>query len=196
MTLENVYPYLLSEPMDSTLAELAVPIGHGLLAVLYEDAESAEGLTHRPVTADDLRAAGLTAADAHRIALDNLGRFADTGEGLSIDILGGPGEPVHLLLYSDHPRAAGCLRLPDLYEHSRDLLGEGELVALVPQSESLVILPKRDEEYRTRVVGRLRAAEADAARPLGFGLFDVRPDGVFARIEPGGELMPYMNSQG
>lgn len=183
MAGENVYPYLLPGPADPAWAELAVPVGHDLFAVLFADDDAAGVFGQRVVTADALRAAGLTPADAHRIALDNLGRFADTGEGLSIDILGGPGEAVHLLLYSDHPRAAGCLRLPDLYDHSRDLLGEGELVALVPQWESLVILPKRDLRYRSAVVEKLRAAETDAPRPLGFGLFDLGPDGVTAWAE-------------
>lgn len=178
MKPENLYPYLLADTPDPTRADLVVPVGHGLYADLFEDDETPGGLVHRPVTAADLRAAGLTAADAHRLALDNLGRFADTGEGLSIQLLGGPGDPVHLLLYSDHPRAAACLRLPDLYDHSRDLLGADDLLALVPQAESLVILPNRGPEYRQAVIEKLKAAEADADRPLGFGLFELRPEGL------------------
>ncbi len=48
----------------------------------------------------------------------------------------------------------------------------------MPQRESLVVLPKRDRAYRELIVGKLRELEADARRPISFGLFEVSPDGV------------------
>lgn len=174
MNTANLYPYLVPEPPE---ADLVVPVGHGLYAALFDDAEPGV-FGQRPVTADQLRAAGLTPAEAHRLALDNLDRFADADPGLSIQVLGDPAGPVHWLLYSDHPRAAACLRLPDLYEHSRELLGAADLCACVPQAESLVVFADRGPDHRAAVVARLREIEADAARPLSFGLFELTAAGV------------------
>jgi hypothetical protein len=180
---ENLYPYLLPGPADPDWADVAVPVGHGVFAVLFEDHESDAGVVRTLVGPDALRAANLTAEEAHRIALENLGRFADEDPALSIQVLGKPGDPVHFLLYSDHPRAAACLRLPDLYDHARDLLKTDDLCACAPQRESLVVLPKRDRAYREKVVGKLREIESDADRPISFGLFELTPGGVRPFIE-------------
>lgn len=177
MKTENLFPYLVPGPHDPAAADLAVPVGHGLYAVLFDDAEP-DVLGQRPVTAEQLRAAGLTPADAHRHALDNLDRFAEADPGLSVQVLGDSAGPAHWLLYSDHPRAAACLRLPDLYDHSRELLGADALSACVPQAESLVVFADRGPDHRAAVVAKLRAIEADAARPLSFGLFELTPAGV------------------
>ncbi|MBX9626816.1 MAG: hypothetical protein K2X82_23650 [Gemmataceae bacterium] len=177
MNTENLYPYLVPGAPDPAAAELAVPVGHGFYAVLFDDTEPGV-FGHRAVTADQLRAAGLTPAEAHRLALDNLDRFADADPGLSIQVLGDTAGPVHWLLYSDHPRAAACLRLPDLYDHSRELLGADALCACVPQAESLVVFADRGPDHRAGVVAKLREIEADANRPLSFGLFELTAAGV------------------
>lgn len=174
MPTETLYPYLLAGPLPPEQAELALPVGHGLFAVLFDD----PGTSPIPVSADALRAAGLDPAEAHRLALDNLDRFAESDGRLSIQELGGPGQAVHFLLYSDHPRASACLRLPDLYDHSRELLKADALCAVVPQRDSLVVFPDRSPEYRVQVVAKLRAIEADAEHPLSFGVFELTPDGV------------------
>ena len=43
-----------------------------------------------------------------------------------------------------------------------------------------MVLPKRDRAYRELIVGKLRELEADARRPISFGLFEVTADGVIA----------------
>ena len=153
-------------------------MGHGLFAQLFEDCESGSGIVHATINPDQLRDANLGASEAHRIALDNLIRFADDSPNLSLQVLGNPGEPIHFLLYSDHPRASSCLLLPDLYEHTCDVLQETELMACVPQCESLVVFPKRDRAYREALVAKLREIEADATKPLTFELFELLPGSV------------------
>ena len=179
MNRDALYPYLVRGPVGSEWKALCLPVGHGLFAQLFEDASTAIV----PVSAEQLREANLTAEEAHRIALDNLVRFADDSPGLSIQVLGNPGDPIHFLLYSDHPRASACLRLPDLYEHAIEVLQEKELCACVPQRDSLVIFPKRDRAYRGMLVAKLHRIEADASFPLGFELFELAPGEVNPFIE-------------
>jgi hypothetical protein len=180
MKTEHLFPYLVRDLPNPDWADIALPVGHGLFAALFEDHESAAGLAHAAVSPDQLRAAGMTPAEAHRLALDNLDRFAEADGRLSIQMLGAVGDPVNFLLYSDHPRASACLRLPDLYDHSRELLKADALCAVVPQRESLVVFPDRGPAYRDLIVGKLRRIEADAERPLSFGVFEVMPAGVRA----------------
>jgi len=175
---EALFPYLVRGLPDPAAGDLAVPVGHGLFAVVYEDRDAGGPIVHTPVTREALAAAGLTPAAAHAAALENLTKFADADERLSIQILGGPGEPVHFLFYSDHPRAAACLRLPDLFSEARDHLGTTDLCAVVPQQESLVVFPKRDRAHRDALVAKLRAIEAGADAPLTFELFDLTEAGV------------------
>lgn len=172
ISTENLFPYLVAGPLPPEQAELAVPVGHGLFAVLFDDSEP------DAVTAVDLRGIGLAPAEAHRLALDNLDRFAEADGRLSIQELGGPDQPVHFLLYSEHPRASACLRLPDLYDHSRELLKADALCAMVPQRDSLVVFPDRSPAYRELIVAKLRAIEADAEHPLSFGVFELSASGV------------------
>lgn len=177
MRTDNLYPYLVPGLLNPDWADISVPVGHGVYACLHEDAESPAGIVHATVSPEQLREAGLSADEAHRIALDNLDRFAEADGRLSIQMLGNVDDPVNFLLYSDHPRASACLRLPDLYEHSRELLKADALCALAPQRESLVIFPDRSPEYRALIVGKLREIEADARRPISFGLFALTPAG-------------------
>lgn len=174
---DNLFPYLVPGLPNPDWESICLPVGHGVYAALFEDHESEHGIVHATVNPDQLRAAGLTAEEAHAVALDNLVAFAD-GEELSMQMLGDVGDPINFLLISDHPRAASCLLLPDLYDTARQVLRADELCAVVPQRESLVVLPKRDRAYREMVVGKLREIEADADRPISFGLFELTPDGV------------------
>lgn len=178
MNLDNLYPYLIPGLNNPDWAPACLDIGHGVWVQLFEDSAVPEGIVHATVSPEQLLAAGVTAAEAHARALDNLARFAEDDPALSIQLLGNPGDPVNFLLYSDHPRAAACLRLPDLYEEACDLLKTTEVCAVVPQRESLVVLPKRDRAYRELIVGKLRELEADARRPISFGLFELTTDGV------------------
>jgi len=148
-----------------------IAIGHGLVSQLVDDAGAL-------VTTDQLREAGLTPEQARAIALENLACFADESQDLSIQVLGAPGDPLHFLLYSDHPLASACLLLPDLHEHAAEVLQEADLLACVPQRESLVVFPKRDAASRERMVAQLRAIEADAPHPLTFALFSLAASGA------------------
>ena len=179
MNLDALFPYLVRGERNST----CVPVGHGVWAEMSEDTETADGIVHAVVTPDRLRDAGVSVEAAYARALENLVRFADDSPDLSVDVLGGIGEAVHLLVYCDHPRAAACLLLPDLYEQACDLLGTTEVCAVVPQRESLVVLPRRDRAYRERVVGMLREQEADSRCPLSFELFELTADGVREFVE-------------
>lgn len=178
MNLDHVYPYLVPGLLNPAWEPACVRVGHGVWAELSEDTETPHGIVHVTMSPDQLRAAGLSAKEAHERALENLVRFADESPDLSIQMLGEVGDPVHFLLYCDHPRAAACLRLPDLYEQACDLLKTAEVCAVVPQRESLVVLPKRDRAYREGIVGKLRELEADARRPISFELFELTADGV------------------
>ncbi|QDU20490.1 hypothetical protein [Urbifossiella limnaea] len=178
MNLDQLYPYLVPGLLNPDWEPACVPVGHGVWVQLFEDTTSANGIVHAAVSPDQLASAGLSAGDAHEQALANLVRFADDSPDLSIQMLGEVGDPVHFLLYCDHPRAAACLLLPDLYEQACDLLKTSEVCAVVPQRESLVVLPKRDRAYREMMVAKLRELEADARRPISFGLFELTADGV------------------
>src|SRR5581483_5430329 len=73
---DNLYPYLVPGLINPDWEPICVPVGHGVYAALFEDHESEHGIVHATVTPDQLRAAGLSAEEAHRIALDNLVLFA------------------------------------------------------------------------------------------------------------------------
>jgi hypothetical protein len=178
--LQNVYPYLVRGLFNPDWERIAVSVGHGVYAILFEDHESGNGIVHATVSPEALEGTGLTAEAAHTAALENLERFASSEAvwGLSMKMIGQPGEPINFLLISDHPRAAACLRLRFLYDQASRLLESTEVCACAPQRESLVVFPKRDREYREMIVGRLREIEADARRPISFELFELTRDGV------------------
>ncbi|MFO0802259.1 MAG: hypothetical protein U0791_03950 [Gemmataceae bacterium] len=167
---ERLFPALRTGLLHPEWEPVCPAIGHGLVVQLY-DGDSAVG-------PEQLHAANLAAEDAHRIAIENLARFADESPDLTIQVLGNPGDAVHLLLYSDHPHASACLLLPDLHEHAAEELRETDLLACVPQRESLVVFPKRDRAYRESIVRKLREIEADATHPLTFELFALSVNGV------------------
>jgi hypothetical protein len=166
----NLFPGLVAGLLNPEWEPVCPAIGHGLNVQLY-DGDSAVG-------PERLREANLAVEDAHRIAIENLGRFADDSPDLSIQVLGNPGDAVHFLLYSDHPHASACLLLPDLYEQAAVELKETELLACVPQRESLVVFPKRDRAYRESIIRKLREIEADARHPLTFELFSLTATGL------------------
>jgi hypothetical protein len=175
---DHLYPYLVPELSNPEWESICVPVGHGVWAQLYEVTEAPAGIVRAAVSPDRLRAAGLTAEEAHVRALGNLARFAEESPNMTVELVGGPGEPAHCYLYCDHPRAAACLRLPDLYEEACERLQTTEVVAVVPQWESLVMFPKGDRSHRDALVGKLRELEANAERPIGFGLFELTAAGV------------------
>jgi hypothetical protein len=184
--LGNIYPYLVPGLFNPDWERITVPVGHGVYATLFEDHESDGGIVHATVSPGSLDAAGLTAEAAHQAALENLERFAsgESAWGLSMKMIGQPGEPVNFLLLCDHPRAAACLRLRNLYDQASRLLESAEVCACAPQRESLVVLPKRDRAYREMIVGKLREIETDARRPISFELFELSRDGVRPFFEP------------
>ena len=167
MNHEKLFPHLVRGMQSPDHPD----VGHGLVVQLIEHLESKQGR----VSPEQLQEAGLSPENARRIALENLARFADESPDLSVQVLGTPGGPIHLLLYADHPLASACLLLPDLYEHAAEMLHETELLACVPQAESLVVFPAA---IREAVVAKLREIEADAARPLTFELFSLSANGV------------------
>jgi hypothetical protein len=175
VNLDRLYPDLV--PALPSGEEVGVAVGHGVWARLVL-APVSPAAAPVAVTADQLRAAGVTPEDARTKALENLARFAEESPDLSIQVLGNPGDPAHFLLYSDHPLAAACLLLPDLYEEACERLETTEVCAVAPQRESLVILPTRDRAFREGLVARLREWEADTAHPISFALFELTADGV------------------
>jgi len=179
----NLYPYLLPGLIDPSQEAITLPLGHGVRVMLFEDHEAAGGLVHSMLMPDALRMAGLEAAEAHRLALENLERWfaaawAAEEEVLSMKMIGTPGEEWNFLLFSGHARAAACLRLPDMYLRCKALLRSDTLCACVPQRETLIVLPRRDRRYREALVAKVRAIEAGARRPITFELFELTRDGV------------------
>lgn len=184
MNRNNLYPYLMPGLISPEQEEITLPLGHGVRVMLFEDHEvEGAGIVHSMLMPDALRAAGLEAGEAHRIALENLQRWFEAAwvaekEILSMKMIGNPGDEWNFLLFSGHARAAACLRLPDLYLRAKALLRCGELCACVPQRESLLVLPRRDRRYREALVARVRQVEAGARRPITFELFELTRDGV------------------
>jgi hypothetical protein len=184
--LKNVYPYLVPGLFNPDWESITISIGHGIRATLFEDHEANGGIVHKTISPEQLRDAGLTAEEGHRVALENLAHFASGNSPwhLAMKMIGNPGDAVNFMLLSDHPRAAACLRLPDLYNWTSRLLETSEVCACAPQRESLVILPMRDRTYRESIVGKIRQIEANARRPISFELFQLTPEGVREFHEP------------
>ena len=76
MDADRIYPQLVTGPLPAGEEALAVVLGHGVKVRLVEG--------DRLVTAAALRAAGLTADEAHDRALENLTRFAEESPDLTI----------------------------------------------------------------------------------------------------------------
>jgi uncharacterized protein YtpQ (UPF0354 family) len=184
MDVLNVFPYLVPGLSRPAFEEINLPIGNGLYATLFVDSDTEDGVVHRTVTADDLKALNLTAEQAHATALENLTRFADS-DRLSAKMFGRPDREFHFILYSDHPRAAACLRVRSIYEEAREHLETDAICAVVPHRESLVVFPMRDRAYREKLVAKLREIEGDVERPLTFALFELTAGGVRPFEEPG-----------
>jgi hypothetical protein len=183
MNQNNLYPYLMPGLISPAQEEITLPLGHGVRVMLFEDHEAAGGIVHSMLMPDALKAGGLEAGEAHRIALENLQRWFEAAwvaeeEVLSMKMIGNPGDEWNFLLFSSHARAAACLRLPDLYVRSKALLRSDALCACVPQRESLIVLPRRDRRYREALIAKVRQIEADARRPISFELFELAPQGV------------------
>jgi hypothetical protein len=179
----TIYPYLVPGLLNPDQAEICPLLGHGVYVMLFRDHEMEGGIVHASIMPDMLRDAGLTAEEAHRIAMENLQRWFAAAwvakeEVLAAKMFGNPGDAWNFLLFSGHARAAACLRLPDLYDRCRGFLQSDELCACVSQRESLVVFPKRDQRYREEMVAKLRDIEADARRPISFALFELTPEGV------------------
>jgi hypothetical protein len=183
MNQNNLYPYLMPGLISPAQEEITLPLGHGVRVMLFEDHEAPGGIVHSMLMPDALKASGLEAGEAHRIALENLQRWFEAAwvaeeEVLSMKMIGNPGDEWNFLLFSGHARAAACLRLPDLYLRSKALLRSDALCACVPQRESLIVLPQRDRRYREALIARVRQIEADARRPISFELFELTREGV------------------
>jgi hypothetical protein len=183
MNPQQLYPYLVPGLFNPAQEPITLPLGHGVRVMLFEDHESDAGIVHAMLMPDALRDAGLTAAEAHRVALDNLCRWFAAAwvaeqEVLAVKMFGRPGDEWNFLLFANHARAAACLRLPDLHARCSAILETPDLCACVPQRESLVVFPRRDRPYREALVAKLREIEAGARRPISFDLFALGPEGV------------------
>ena len=168
MNRGNLFPYLMPGLIDPSQETIAVPLGHGVHAMLFEDHETAGGIVHKILMPAMLTAAGLEVAEAHRLALENLEHWFAAAwvaeeEVLSMKMIGNPGDEWNFLLFSGHARAAACLRLPATYTRCKALLRTDSLCACVPQRETLIVLPRRDRRYREALVAKIRGIEADAA---------------------------------
>ncbi len=180
MKLDSIYPYLMPGLISADWEPVSVNLGHGIYATLFEDNEGEKGIVHKTVSPDDIASSEYTAAQLHDRALDNLVRSVQNGD-VAIQMAGKPGGEFNFLLFTQHPRACACLRLPNLYQLAFEYLQVVEICACVPQRESLVVMPARTAEYRQSMVRKLREIEADARRPISFELFNVTESGISPR---------------
>ncbi|MFT3836352.1 MAG: hypothetical protein QM723_05075 [Myxococcaceae bacterium] len=162
MRTQQLYPSIVPAGYGSAFTHLLakLPLVDGLEVVLCEASTEIAGY----VRTEDLEAASLSPKEAHRLALGNLIQAALQGE-LPMT-LGQPDDEVTLFIVSGW-LAASALLLPALRETAQRALGvQGELCAMIPHREMLVLFEGGDSQRRARVQNLVAETEKHGCRPL------------------------------
>ena len=168
---DKLVPYVVPStyPVEPSAAR---SIGHGLWAVLAEDA----GNLAANVRAAGLGEFGIDSVDAAwPIALANLERvFRKLESHLFPPEDGKPA----FLLCGGHWLAATCAIAPGVHARASQRLRTPDLLVSIPQRDALVIFPRGAAADRDEMRRQIRIAEADARKPLTWELFALTPDGL------------------
>lgn len=172
----KLYPYIVPAAYLDHQAPgpegLTYPLGHGLYATLVQDFD---GMV-RNIQGEELAAAKLTPKQAHARAIENLATLVESG-AVTIRRFNGPqGKP--FIIFTDHWLSAACVLLPDLRILATKNLETDTFCICLPQRDSMLIFPAADPSYRTEIMAVVRKNEADAQKPLSFGLFQLGTSGI------------------
>jgi len=122
----------------------------------------------------DLTDAGLTLADAYRIAIENLMSAAENGlvqaAGAS-----GPDGKVRFVIWADHWLAATCLLLPGVYQMASSALSTKDVVAAIPHRDVLIMFADKGPADRAATAEMIRENEKDGRKPITSRLLRVLP---------------------
>ena len=149
MDLVKLYPYVVPGGYVEAAGQddLLLPIGHDVFAMLVVDYGGISG----SVLPDELVEAGLTPAEAHQTALNNLESLARSKE-IHKALHEGP-EGLPFMAWSGHWLAASCIRLPGLFVFASNLLRADTFCVSIPQRGAAPFSP-----------GHAPAARPDARR--------------------------------
>ena len=175
--LSKIYPYVVPAAYVQSIAPtregIALPIGHDVYAMLWEDC----GGVSRNVSEEELEAAGLDPFDAQDLALENLHAVARSG-AVRIGLMGTKADDTPFIVWAGHWLAASCVRLPNLYAFACEQLHTHDLCASIPQRETLVIFPSKGKSFRDDMRRMIRTSEGRSRKPITFELFSLTADGV------------------
>ena len=173
----RIYPYVVPIGYLDHLSEkpegLTSPMGHGLYLTLVQDHDGIAG----SVRGEDLLSAGLSTKEAHARAVENLVALVKSGAVTMRRFKGPQQKP--FIVFTDHWLAAACVTLPDLRTLAIKNLGTEDVCVCLPQRDSMLLFPKADKAFRTELMSVIRKNEADARKPLSFGLFHLNATGLY-----------------
>jgi hypothetical protein len=176
MDFAKVYPYVVPagyvEHARFELDGFILPLGHEVYAMLVHDLD---GLC-RNVFPEELAEAGVSLAEAHERALDNLGALAQ-GKAIQKSLLHGPGA-TKFVLWSGHWLTASCIRLPGLYSFATKALKAETLCVSIPQREAMLLFPLATREERDQMRAAIQEEEAAARKLVTWDLFTLSPMGL------------------
>jgi hypothetical protein len=139
-----------------------VPFLDGLDVAFAED----EGGVARYVPVRFLEAAGLTVADAERIAVENLLRLAERQEVRGMTMSGRVGGHPFILWGAGHWLSAASLLLPGLRAVARHELGDQEICAAIPHRGIMFLFGTRDQAWRDEMQALITEKESDGRKPI------------------------------
>jgi hypothetical protein len=172
----KIYPYVVPasylEHQSAKPEGLTYALGHGLYVTLVQDHDGLAG----SVRGEDLATAKLSPKEAHARAVENLVALVKSG-AITMRLYKGP-QQKPFILFTDHWLAAACVTLPDLRTLATKNLGTESFCVCLPQRDSMLLFPSVDKAFRAEMVSVIRKNEADARKPLSFGLFQLDPTGL------------------
>ena len=177
MDASRIYPYVVPAAYVESIAPasegMALPMGHDVYAMLWEDC----GGMSRNLSDRELQDASLDPFAAHDVALENLHRLARSG-AVRIGLMGTKDDDTPFIVWAGHWLAASCVRLPNLYAFACEQLHQRDLCASIPQRETLVIFPNKGKSFRDRMRRMIRNAEKESPKQITYELFSLTADGV------------------
>lgn len=172
------YPYIITRdylPPDGSAPDSVIqPLGHGLFVALVVDLD---GMV-RNVTEEELKAAKIPPEQAHRDARANLLKVFESQE-IPGQLSDDPCDSTFILLF-DHWLAAACSLLPALRTLAIDRLQTDDLIACLPERDSLYVFPRAGDEMLLQMKQQIASEVELARKPLSLGFFALEADGLRA----------------
>ena len=174
--INRCYPYVVPKDYLSYQSAdgkgLVRPFPHDLFILLVQDED---GIVQN-VTPEDLTAAGLTAEDAHEIALDNLRKLFESGQIKAMKYDNGPDQHPFIVV-GDHWASAACILLRKVRSFAQKNLGQNEIVASIPHRDVLLLFPKPAKGELTNIRKFVTEHESEGQKPLTFEPFELTENG-------------------